>query len=111
LGSKEASQSAPNTAGHFRTARRDCQSFAHGGFSDRKAKVENRKCADYRRHRSPECRQIVADKCHHASERAIVSELPGTTRDAIDISYQRNGEHFYSSTPPESGGAATFKLG
>ncbi len=28
------------------------------------------------------------------SERAIVSELPGTTRDAIDISYQRNGEQF-----------------
>src|SRR5712692_267112 len=28
------------------------------------------------------------------SERAIVSELPGTTRDAIDISYERNGEQF-----------------
>ena len=28
------------------------------------------------------------------SERAIVSELPGTTRDAIDISYQRDGEQF-----------------
>src|SRR6266404_5327316 len=28
------------------------------------------------------------------SQRAIVSELPGTTRDAIDISYERNGEQF-----------------
>jgi GTPase len=28
------------------------------------------------------------------SEQAIVSELPGTTRDAIDISYERNGEQF-----------------
>jgi GTP-binding protein len=28
------------------------------------------------------------------SERAIVSELPGTTRDAIDISYHRNGQEF-----------------
>jgi GTPase len=28
------------------------------------------------------------------SERAIVSELPGTTRDAIDISCQRDGEQF-----------------
>lgn len=28
------------------------------------------------------------------SERAIVSELPGTTRDAIDISYERNSEQF-----------------
>src|SRR5947207_8604253 len=28
------------------------------------------------------------------SERAIVSELPGTTRDAIDISYEWNGQQF-----------------
>ena len=28
------------------------------------------------------------------SERAIVSELPGTTRDAIDISYERDGQQF-----------------
>jgi GTP-binding protein len=28
------------------------------------------------------------------SERAIVSELPGTTRDAIDISYERDGQEF-----------------
>jgi GTP-binding protein len=28
------------------------------------------------------------------SERAIVSELPGTTRDSIDIVYQRDGEQF-----------------
>jgi len=28
------------------------------------------------------------------SERAIVSELPGTTRDAIDISYDRDGQQF-----------------
>jgi GTPase len=27
-------------------------------------------------------------------ERAIVSELPGTTRDAIDISYERDGQQF-----------------
>jgi GTP-binding protein len=26
--------------------------------------------------------------------RAIVSELPGTTRDAVDISYSRDGDHF-----------------
>jgi GTPase len=28
------------------------------------------------------------------SERAIVSELPGTTRDAIDITYRRDGQEF-----------------
>ena len=28
------------------------------------------------------------------SERAIVSELPGTTRDSVDISYERNGQLF-----------------
>jgi GTP-binding protein len=28
------------------------------------------------------------------SERAIVSELPGTTRDSIDISYQREGQQY-----------------
>ena len=28
------------------------------------------------------------------SERAIVSELPGTTRDSIDILYERNGQKF-----------------
>ena len=28
------------------------------------------------------------------SEHAIVSELPGTTRDAVDISYERDGEQF-----------------
>src|SRR6266849_1202105 len=28
------------------------------------------------------------------SQRAIVSELPGTTRDAIDISYERDGQQF-----------------
>src|SRR5207248_7921372 len=28
------------------------------------------------------------------NERAIVSELPGTTRDAIDISYERDGQLF-----------------
>jgi GTP-binding protein len=28
------------------------------------------------------------------SERAIVSELPGTTRDSVDISYERNGQQF-----------------
>src|SRR5204863_543723 len=28
------------------------------------------------------------------SERAIVSELPGTTRDSIDVSYQRDGRYF-----------------
>ncbi len=28
------------------------------------------------------------------SERAIVSALPGTTRDAVDISYERDGEQF-----------------
>ena len=28
------------------------------------------------------------------SERAIVSEVPGTTRDSIDVSYQRDGRHF-----------------
>src|SRR6266446_957180 len=28
------------------------------------------------------------------SERAIVSELPGTTRDSVDISYRRNGQKF-----------------
>ena len=28
------------------------------------------------------------------SERAIVSELPGTTRDAVDISYRRDGRQF-----------------
>jgi GTPase len=27
-------------------------------------------------------------------ERAIVSELPGTTRDAVDIAYERNGENY-----------------
>src|SRR5438876_5245570 len=33
------------------------------------------------------------------SERAIVSELPGTTRDAIDISYERNGQQFLFIDP------------
>jgi GTP-binding protein len=28
------------------------------------------------------------------SERAIVSELPGTTRDSVDIVYQRDGQQF-----------------
>ncbi len=32
--------------------------------------------------------------CIVRSKRAIVSELPGTTRDAIDILYQRNGRTF-----------------
>ncbi len=28
------------------------------------------------------------------SEHAIVSEIPGTTRDAVDISYERDGDHY-----------------
>jgi GTPase len=28
------------------------------------------------------------------SERAIVSEIPGTTRDSVDIAYERDGKHF-----------------
>ncbi len=59
---------------------------------DRKSKIENRlKIAIIGR---PNVGKSSLINAIIKSDRAIVSELPGTTRDSVDISYERDGRQF-----------------
>ncbi len=92
---------------HRRPARRDRRPAARA-----RARRAHRRRGDPRRDpRPPERRQVVALQRARRRERTIVSEVPGTTRDAIDTVLERGGPTFVLSTPPACAASASSGRG
>ena len=66
-----------------------------GEAAPREEQAGQARACDPSRHRGPaQCRQVVAHQRAHHAPRAIVSEVAGTTRDAVDIAYEWKGQPF-----------------